>query len=346
MKKDKKKFLDGEPAAKHIMKYIEKIPNTPRGDSVLITCPYHSPVYPHFSYHRLSINLTPKYDNEGNYIAVGVFHCWSCGMVGFFNQLIDDPKLSKERRLEAKPIPGSGSSKDTELFKVALKKESINDVFKPLPAFSLGKWKNDWRGISKSLLRKYGAKSYFDYSPDVKSRSGVNLDLGGIYRLLFYAYDSENEKCGWIALASMEDREKGAMKQKNMPGEWASKTVLFHEKFPDDTPLVLVEGPFDALRLIKEGIPAIAMLGAGNFSDEKRNLIASKASHIIILFDGDETGRKDAKIVKDEIQDYVPTLNLKLPILKDKDKQLDPGNMSQKYVDILRKKIKEFVKNN
>ena len=121
---------------------------------------------------------------------------------------------------------------------------------------------------------------------------------------------------------------------------------MFHEKFPDDTPLVLVEGPFDALRLIKEGIPAIAMLGAGNFSDEKRNLIASKASHIIILFDGDATGRKDAKIVKDEIQDYVPTLNLKLPILKDKDKQLDPGNMSQKYVDILRKKIKEFVKNN
>lgn len=349
MTKDKKKFLDGDAAAVHIMRELEKanIPYTPRTDSVVITCPYHSPIYPHFSYHRLSINLVPKFRDDGKYIPVGKFHCWSCGKAGMFNDLITDKSLPKERRLEVEPLPIAGSCEDKQLFNIDLKKEKKKKEFEEINHFLIGKWTQDWRGIPSKLLRKMGAKSYFDYNPKAKNREGIELDIGGTERMLFYAYDEEHRKIGWIALANEEDRDEGKiLKQKNMSGEWASKTVLFHEKYEDDTPIVLVEGPFDALRLIKEGFQACPVLGAGNWSEEKRDLLASKASHLIILFDGDETGWKDSKIIEDDIKDYLPTLRLKLPIYEKKEDQIDPGNMPDKFVKILRKKMNKFIKEN
>lgn len=354
MTKDKKKFLDGDSASVMIVKQIEeaKIPYTPRSDSILITCPYHSPIYPHFSYHRLSINLSPKFREDGSYIPVGLFHCWSCGASGFFNKLIDDKKLPKERRLNVKGLPVAGSYQDNQLFTINLTKNKDKKEFEEINPFLLGKWNQDWRGIPAKLLRKMGAFSYFDYNPKAKSRDGTDLVIGGTERMLFYAYDEENNKIGWIALANDKDRNnakekhRNILKQKNMSGEWASKTVLFHEKYEDNTPIVLVEGPFDALRLIKEGFQACAVLGAGNWSEEKRDLLASKASHLIILFDGDETGWKDGKIIENDIKKYLPTLRLKLPIYKNKEDQIDPGNMPDKFVRILRKKMNNFTKEN
>lgn len=339
------KYLDGESAVSHIMKCLDKLPHTMRKDSVAITCPYHSPTYPSYSYHRLSINLVPHYRGE-EYIPVGIFHCWSCGKVGFFNKLITDETLPKERRLKAEPIPRAGSYLDDKLFDFSIEK-STKKEFVPISPLLLGDWKYSWRGIGEKVLKKMGAYSYFDYNPYARNKRGELLDIGGTERLLFYAYDENKEKIGWIALAREKERQdKFCLKQKNSEGEWASKTVLFHEKYADNTPIVLVEGPFDSLRLIQEGIQSCCMLGAGNWSEEKRDLLANKASHVIVFFDGDETGWKDSKMVYESIKDYVPTLRLRLPIIGDREKNLDPGNAPIKYINQLKIKIKNFVKNN
>lgn len=340
------KYLDGESARNHILNILKDIPHTMRGDSILITCPYHpSPEYPSFNYHRLSINLVPKYQN-GKYIPVGLFHCWSCGKVGFFNDLFKSSKdLIQSKVLNGKPLPKSGTSEDNDLEIRKLEEYEEKQDFKDLPQFVLSRWYGSWRGITQNTLRKMGCKSYFDYNPDAKNRFGKKLDLGGTNRLLFYAYDEDKEKIGWVALANEKDRQKkNCLKQKNMVGEWCRKTLLFHEKFKDNTPLILVEGVFDALHLIQEGFNSVSMLGAGNWSDEKRNFIASKASCVIVLFDGDETGYEKGLKVYKSLNGYVPVKRLLLPILKteDKSKQLDPGNMSEKYIKILRKKQKEL----
>jgi 5S rRNA maturation endonuclease (ribonuclease M5) len=349
MYNDKKKYLDGESASTHILEQLEKahIPSTTRADNILITCPYHSPIYPHFSYHRLSINLVPKYRSDGTYIPVGLFHCWSCGKSGFFNQLITDKELPEERRLKVEPLPVAGSHKDKQLFSFKIK-EVKPCKFQEINPFLISRWEEDWRGIPAKLIRKMGGKCYFDYNPNARTREGVKLDIGGTNRLLFYAYDEDGNKVGWIALANEKDRKKNKnnkkfLKQKNMEGEWASKTILFHEKYKDNTPIVLTEGPFDALRLIRDGFQACCVLGAGNWSKEKRDLIASKASHLIILFDGDETGYKDGKMIEDDIKKYLPTLRLRLPIYENKEDQIDPGNMPEKFVKILRNKMKKFI---
>jgi len=354
------KYLDGKKAAEHIMKQLDKHewPYTPRGTSVIITCPFHdSPSYPDYKYHRLSINLESKYHND-EYIPVGLCRCWSCGKVCFFNDLITNPKkeipIGKVLR-NFKPLPQSGTVEDNDLFttRISFDDEEQKDKFVDVPMY----WRESWKGkgrwrttrknetpIEEDTLIKMGCYSFFDYNPDSKNT------IAGVNRLLFYAYDIHEEKIGWIALADDEARKKEyCLKQKNMSGSWVSRTVLFHEKFPDNVPLILTEGPYDALRLIQEGFNAVCMLGAGNWSKEIRKLLISKASHLIILFDGDKTGYEKSKKVYDSVKSYIPTKRILLPIIggeEHKEKNLDPGNMPYKYIKALRKKVKKFVKEN
>lgn len=350
------KYLDGEPAAKHIMKQLDKRnwPYTLRNGSVVITCPFHeSPSYPDYRYHRLSINLVSKFHND-EYIPVGLCRCWSCGKICFFNDLITNPKqeIEEYKLLKMKPLPQSGTAEDTSLFS---KRISFDDeeecVFHDVPLYWREPWKGRWRATKKSetpieekTLLKMGCYSYFDYDPNTKTA------MAGVNRLLFYAYNADNEKIGWIALADDEARKKKYMlKQKNMQGSWVSKTVLFHEKIPDNVPIILTEGPYDALRLIQEGFNAVCMLGAGNWSDEIKNLLVSKASHLIILFDGDNTGYEKSKKVYKAVKKYIPTKRILLPIIggeEHKELNLDPGNMPKKYVKALRKAVDKFVEEN
>lgn len=346
------KNVDGAQASEHIIKQLEKnnIPFRVRSGSAMITCPYHPcpSVFPDASYLRLSINLNAHW-YENHYIPVGFCRCWSCGKVCHFNDLIENkdneiPPFKHRLFKNLKPLPKSGTAEDTQLFSKDVSFKEDEDVFIDVNSYWKDKWHGSWRSIEEKTLLKMGASSYFDYDPNnKKSTMGVN-------RLLFYAYNKDKEKIGWIALSDNKARKKKyILKQKNMPGSWVSKTFLFHEKFPNDVPLLLTEGPYDALRMIQEGFNAISMLGAGSWSEDKKLLLVGKASHVIILFDGDETGyEKSLKVYKD-LKDYIPTKRLLLPIIggnEDKDKNLDPGNMPDKYVRIVRKKLNKFVEEN
>lgn len=347
------KSLDGDKAKKHILNQLKlnNIPFRVRSGSALITCPYHPcpSVFPDYNYLRLSINLKSHwYDKQ--YIPVGFCRCWSCGKVCSFNDLIENknneiPAGKYKFFKRIKPLPKSGSAQDTSLFSKDISLEEEEETkFVDVNSYWKDEWHGTWRTIKEKTLLKMGAQSFFDYDPDSKNaRSGVD-------RLLFYAYGSNKEKMGWIALADDKARKKKyILKQKNMSGRWTSKTFLFHEKFPNNVPIVLVEGPYDALRMIQEGFNAICMLGAGSWSKEKKTLLISKASHVIILFDGDETGYEKSKKIYEDLKGYLPVKRLLLPIIggnEHKEKNIDPGNMPDKYVKSIRNKIEEFVNNN
>lgn len=356
------KNLDGVKAKKHILKQLElhNIPNRIRSGSALITCPFHPTphnFFPDESYLRLSINLEGHWHDK-QYIPVGFCRCWSCGKVCTFNELIENkdgeiPPSKHKFFKNLKPLPKSGTAQDTSLFSknVSLADEEEQEKFIDVPLYWRDEWKGRWRTTNKKetpieeeTLIKAGAYSFFDYNPELKS------NMSGVNRLLFYTYDKNNEKIGWIALADDKARKKKyVIKQKNMDGHWVNKTFLFFEKFPKNSPVLLTEGPYDALRMMQEGFNAIAMLGASSWSKEKKIMLASKASHVVILFDGDRTGYEKSKIVYDDLKGYVPTKRLLLPIIggdEHKELNIDPGNMPYKYVKIVRKKFNQFVENN
>jgi hypothetical protein len=64
-------------------------------------------------------------------------------------------------------------------------------------------------------------------------------------------------------------------------------------RFPKSKSIVLVEGQVDALWLIYNRIPALAILGTNNWSETKEAILASAGfNHLILAMDGDDPGQK------------------------------------------------------
>ncbi|GAF80513.1 unnamed protein product, partial [marine sediment metagenome] len=107
--------------------------------------------------------------------------------------------------------------------------------------------------------------------------------------------------------------------------------------FPYDTvvklrrkALVLVEGPFDALRLINYNIPALSILGTGNFHKENMGYFTNTCNgKIIIAMDNDKAGRKARYEIAPQLQEMFDVEHFTCP------EGDDPGGMPKAYLDEL-----------
>ena len=99
--------------------------------------------------------------------------------------------------------------------------------------------------------------------------------------------------------------------------------------------VVLVEGPYDALKLYAAGVPALAILGTGNWTAQKASILLGLGlSTVFVMMDNDKSGwEAQDRIVKD-LQQSIKTVGLRLPAsLK------DPGGMSPSQIAWLKKKV-------
>jgi DNA primase len=60
---------------------------------------------------------------------------------------------------------------------------------------------------------------------------------------------------------------------------------------PRDDRIILVEGFFDCMKVQQAGYPCVALLGS-TLSKEQEQLLCQHFTHVVLLFDGDEAGRK------------------------------------------------------
>jgi 5S rRNA maturation endonuclease (ribonuclease M5) len=135
----------------------------------------------------------------------------------------------------------------------------------------------------------------------------------------------------------------------NSAGTWAQRVGLLPYdhvkkmlKDRDSRAICLVEGVRDPLRLIQEGIPALSILGSGMWSKQKLSLIMSlDPSHVFILMDGDEEGRKTSKQIAIDLKATgIPCTKLGLSRLSEKlDRKIDPANMPRKIVRQIEKRM-------
>ena len=91
--------------------------------------------------------------------------------------------------------------------------------------------------------------------------------------------------------------------------------------------LCLVECPWGVMRLHQLGVPAVALLGA-HLSTTQRKLLAN-AKRIVIILDGDLTGRTASTKVKESLMD---TTDVKIVNLPD---DLDPDDLSDQELKSL-----------
>jgi 5S rRNA maturation endonuclease (ribonuclease M5) len=181
----------------------------------------------------------------------------------------------------------------------------------------------EWRGVPVSLLRRVGAKLvYLDRTGDFYVWLPVNIN---------------NQLKGYVK-ATLEKAPSGETSYINAKGGWSREFgLLFYDyalrlmKRKGLDTVVLVEGPRDALRLLRYGIPAMAVLGAINWDDNKRYVLEqSGVSNVILFLDGDDAGLTATKKIYKSVKMHFNVLKV-MKLWKYRTPRIDPETGEQAF---------------
>jgi 5S rRNA maturation endonuclease (ribonuclease M5) len=308
------------------------------GDTFFIVCPFHDgDSTPSFGVHI----------GQGGRVPLGAFNCFGCEARGRnwndfakrtnLKQLKDWQKFVGSTNNDLLDATGGmltidkSINADTQYTVEKLMKIAGNSEAIPWPK------NKPWRGYPGKLITKMGGLYYNDWGSDElqllfpvlvngKLRGGVKAQL-------------EKPKYGlsYVATAGKWVKSYGLF------GYDAAVRIIQRKKY---TFIILVEGPRDCLRLLKAGIPAVAILGSQNFSDKKLTLILGMMDEckcLYVLPDNDVAGRGMAKLIKGVASKYVKVKYLKLPREVDKKGKLikmDPDNMPKSILREIKDKVK------
>jgi DNA primase len=231
----------------------------------------------------------------------GVAHCFSCGF---------KTNLFKYYGVFTNPIP----------LKIAQLKEKILELKTANTGLELPigytPWTKTFRGISPQTLKHFGAF----YTSQVEKLAD---------RIVFPITDITSKI---VAFVGRHTLSQGNPRYVNYP----SKVTL--PVFPSHLPmgytsLVLVEGIFDMLNLYDHGLEnSVCVFGTNTLQNDTKNKLmpfkAQGVTHIYLLFDGDDAGRKAAKTLKPliEAENFVVEI-INLP------DGTDPGELDRESVD-------------
>lgn len=136
------------------------------------------------------------------------------------------------------------------------------------------------RGFSQAFLEHFGA--------------GMCLSKGMFAgRFVIPLHNEVGELVGYAGRSTDEGEPKYLFPSREK-GFYKSHLLFnLHRITRDAEPVVIVEGFFDVMRVEEAGYPCVGILGSA-LSEIQAELLALHFSHVILLFDGDEAGRKGA----------------------------------------------------
>jgi len=256
-----------------------------------VCCPFHHEKTP-----SCKVNLQhPKYP-------AGDFKCYGCGRYG------DWADFSSAGNLKGLTFTENYSEFGT----LRKTKTELTEAYDSNMALPWSRRYGDWRTISNATLRRVEGKRVFSYAFDDSALYLPCMCLG--------------EHVGGITARLGKDPD-GGISYLNTGGSW-----VLHSLYPYDhvsimlTELdldyvVLVEGPRDALRLIDNGIPALAVLGVESWSETKADLIyALGISQVLKFTDGDAAGTRLSRYIYESLD--LPNIKVKVAFGE------DPANCS------------------
>jgi 5S rRNA maturation endonuclease (ribonuclease M5) len=299
------------------------------GEYRMVQCPFHSDNSPSCG----------VYMHRGGKVPLGWFNCLGCGKRGGWNTFARKTGLPKIKEWDNKEkeanavvtqevedrLLGSTGLTLRMLLKVMGCPEAI-----PWPEFM------EWRGFKGQLLAAVGGLIVNDYYND-----GVGV--------LFPVRIGKKVRGGVKAVYEKKAGQTGYITMKG--GEWVEKYGLFPYDYTQAVIkqggfnfVILVEGPRDALRLLKLGIPALAILGANTMSKTKAMFIQNMDVSIIYAMPDNDTGGSAMwKNVQASFK-TIPTKRLKLPRDRDEEGKLipmDPFSASREVVSNLKNLLRE-----
>lgn len=286
----------------------------------MICCPFHGDSDP-------SLGVVVTNDLR---VPLGTWNCLGCGEKGSWNKLAEkigaDSIVSWNTDDTIHGIPNEDyeemlGTNDLSSLPALLRAMRVEEA-QPWPA------QMDWRGYEGQFLQSIGGMIVNDDRND-----GVNLLLPVIV----------TDKIRGAVRANYA-KTKGQSSYYTSKGPWVKKWGLFPYDWTKRLIrthkldfVFFVEGPRDALRLLREGIPAVATLGANNFSSMKALLLGNLADRVYVLTDNDNGGDKmwetASPLLKEAGIDY---RRMKLPKKLDGEGKLikmDPNSMPMQVLE-------------
>lgn len=315
-------------AQRTILREIDRIsgPKKTTSSNVLIRCPFHADNNP-----SCGIYVVPN-----GKVPFGYFSCMGCGAKGSWNTLAQ--KLGLQTVTKAEERISETSTHDLERKRRSMLGQSMVEMPLGIPFDD-----EQWRKIPGKLLRDIGVV--------------ISMDKREKIAALFIPIRVKNELLTVIK-ARLKTR-KGSASYILMSEEGVKERGLF----PFDVVerllqsgqykyLTIVEGPRDALYLISQGIPAIAILGTQMYSSTKRSLILELCNKYdvlpLVMMDGDRlkngvrAGQEAQKRIVEDLEGFIEVSQIKLWSHAKRLglEELDPATLPRSMI----RRIKEFVK--
>jgi len=290
-------------------------------NNYVVLCPFHNEDTPSFN-----VNVDPS----NRRVPLGHGHCFGCGASKKWNQIAEALNL---RKIDEKGMseatayvrPSDKRLKDKLLGnKEGLTINKLAELLGVRMPIALHESEN-WRGFSAKTLTKIGVVVGVDDYDNKALVMPVIVDgiIEGGIKALWYKPSS-----------------KKMPKYKNLEGEWAKHSGLFPYDYIKKAVkkkgyIVLVEGARDALRLIRRGVPALAILGTQTWSQEKRNLVLQlNPEKVVIMMDCDDAGIKATNAIAKDLKGKIDRQIIPMKKYAEKYKilDLDPGNCPSKLL--------------
>lgn len=277
---------------------------------IAITCPFkaHSNPKPSCMVHL-----------SGHKTGVGVFHCWKCDAKGGWNKLAETLGLEHGDNYTPQN-PFNAKSRAMKQIQADAVAEMASRFRNCIPIGSQPWEHGAFRGLPEEFLVKAGAMRFYD-------------DQTECYRIVF---PIKNKNGGPLGSVARRTDNGTFMPWLNAPGHWARRALFPLHIMEKPLPtVVLVEGPFDALRLCYLGIPSLSILGTSNWSFSKLSTLqAVGCKKLIICMDGDKAGRVAEAQIFEDTADKIKRKRFRLPI--NEEDPVDPGNMNEELIEALR----------
>lgn len=299
-------MIGGYERATHVKDQLRRVVGN-RGvhdKYTMIKCPFHNDGTP-------SGRIAHDETRPGS---VGRFKCYACAKKADWIELSEKLGLDPFPNVKSTKVPGFNAEAYDEVLLPAAKSARSEDLeffdLNKRGARRLGLSDSEWRGFSFAFLKSVNAKGC------------VVVETNRAY--VYLPANIKGKARGYVkGLPRKIENLPGYF---NAPGAWSHKHgLLFYDEAValmtrlGLSTLVLVEGPRDALRLLRAGIPAIAILGTQSWSKRKLEWLSeTEASKIILCMDGDAAGRSATRLLYSgkralqdgSVEEVAPPMNL------------------------------------
>lgn len=295
-----------------------------------VACPFHDEKEPSCGVFMRRDDIKRK---------LGYFNCFGCGAHGEWNTFAEKTGLKQIKEWNSAERKVEYSLDKDESALLSDSGMTMRAVYKAMNCPEAQPWPEniDWRGIGGALISAVGGRVINDeYNDSLAVLFPIKMGrrIRGAVKAI-YNKKSPNQ-LGYLT----------------MSGEWVSQYGLFPYDYTANLIkrmgykfIILVEGPRDALRLLKMGLPALAVLGANTIGRTKMLYVLNLGLDIVYAMpDNDNGGNKLWSNLKERLADKVKLRRLKLPREKGDDGKIikmDPFNAPASVLKEVRLLMKE-----